>query len=113
MRDLIRIVENALEPMLYHGTSRAKLRGILTMGVTAPSYWGTREEAERYNDGVMLAVPLGQFDPDGLMVNDLLVASMREDGEDVEEPSDWRESLEVLGSVRYDFTIHITEGNIL
>lgn len=113
MREFINIVTEDLEPMLYHGTSHEALATILEEGVQAPSYWGTREEASRYAEGgVMLAVPVSRFDEDGLMVNDLMLASMREEGDEIDEPADWQESLEVFGSVRYDYPLMVSEGDV-
>lgn len=105
--------------MLFHGTTTENLRSILNEGLTAPSYWGTEDEAFQYADGVMLSVDENELDPDYLAPNDLLIDALREQDEDDEglaewDASDqsWQTSLRIFGSVRYDSDIRIDDEHI-
>lgn len=73
--------------ILYHGTSRANLLKIRKFAVSAPSYWGTREQAEasalRFADPVLLIVDIeraclqGNWGMDHLLPNDDAIPVIR------------------------------------
>lgn len=96
---------------LYHGTSSDKLAGILEDGVDAPSYWGTLEEASRYDLGVMIEIETEDYDLD-LVPNDLLISTIEDESgpspELEEAASSWEASLRVLGSVRIENIVMIS-----
>lgn len=105
---------------LFHGSSARNRSAILDEGVTAPSYWGTEDEARGYAGGLLLAVDIEEFDPDAIAPNDLLIEQLREQDPEDEgiaewdsSAGSWQDSLRIFGSVRYDLTLRIDEQAIL
>ena len=118
MRQWIDLFENHPIEFLYHGTWRGNIDSILEDGITAPSYWGNQEIASNYADqygaeGVIIRVPITDFNEDGLAPNEGLVHSLRDDGDETPMPSTWQESLDEVDSVVYHYTLEIDEGDIL
>ncbi len=108
---------------LFHGTTMNALKSILEDGVSGPSYWGTRVEAEPYaEDGSLLAVAVDRFDETALVPNDLLIESLRDDDSDgnadllnLWDQSDqtWELCLRLFGSVRYDGNLSVDESDLV
>lgn len=95
---------------LYHGTSKELLESIEEDGVDAPSYWGTRDQAEGYagsygENGVIL---VADIDPDDLKASVYVAQAMYEDSQiDVmPDEDDLAYSLEFLGGVTCHATVH-------
>ena len=88
---------------LFHGTSRQAWADIQAQGVQAPSYWGTREQAQEYadsfgEDGVVLRADI---DEGSLGASVLVAQALLEAGETdaLPDQDDLADSLEFLGGV--------------
>ncbi|MFG8752971.1 hypothetical protein ACEPU1_32150 [Pseudomonas aeruginosa] len=95
---------------LYHGTSKEFLESIEEDGLDAPSYWGTRDQAEEYaasygENGVIL---VADIDPDDLKASVYVAQAMYDDSQiDVmPDEDDLAYSLENLGGVTCHATVH-------
>lgn len=90
---------------LYHGSPASNAAAIRAEGVEGPSYWGSLADAREYAGPGGLVV---RVDPDwdpGIAVFDVNVGLLQaalDEGEltSAEAPTDWRTSVEVLGSAR-------------
>lgn len=90
---------------VYHGTSKKALISIELEGVTAPSYWGTLEEAKEYadsfgSDGVIISTNTQLY---SFEANIQLAESLNDDADEEDEISiechELEKSLNALGSV--------------
>jgi hypothetical protein len=108
---------------LYHATDRQNVESCLADGVRPTSYWGIGVLAEYYvgccddedDEGVVLTASLSDFDesllePDYPGLEEPITYTLRKSEDEIwteweASAKTWRDSLRIIGSVRYRGTI--------
>jgi hypothetical protein len=112
------------EENLYHGTSDVYKQNIAKNGLKPPSFWGTEEVARYYAEEIVaeeggspliIEAPLSKFDqtllsPDDNSIAEPLTYTLGKTEDEVEDEwgesdGSWRDSLEIVGSVKYHGTL--------
>ena len=110
---------------LYRGMSKAESKTAMQSGVTSGD-WGSLEVARQYagKDGVVIKVPVEQFEESKLSPNQKAIASpilsthveMRDENPKMWEKAasqDWRSSHDIAGAVTYKGIVPISKENII
>lgn len=117
--------DNALDcdGHLYHATSQENMESIKLSGMREKSYWGTLDIALYYAEvvedegltSVLLKVPISIFEesllrPDRPGIDEPLTYTLGKSEREVRKEwskvkGDWRDSLDIIGSVFYEGTV--------
>ncbi len=100
---------------LYHAIGDGDLDSVLRDGLDDPSYWGTLFTALGYvgDARTVFRVPVERFEASMLAYNEGLAEQIGEGGEDIPPDGTWEESLELMGSVRYDARMRLEPDDLV